>query len=60
MLTKTTIYKIVDQLKIFDFILENETRLINMMTAVAAIKLNTKTVLVPKTNKLLYNNPNPS
>ena len=60
MLTNAITYKIIDQLQIFDFILENETHLIKMMIAVVAIKLNIKIVPMPKTNELLFNNANPS
>ena len=60
MLTNAITYKIIDQLQIFDFILETDTRLINMTIAVVAIKLNIKIAPLPKTNELLFNNSNPS
>jgi hypothetical protein len=47
-------------IKIFYFILGKETRLINMRIAVVAIRLKIHIVPVPKTNELLFNNPNPS
>ena len=60
MLTNAITYKIIDQLQIFDFLLENETHLINIKIAVVAIKLNIKIVSMPKTNELLFNHANPS